>query len=429
MRHTDAMSSVLVVGNGAREHTLCWGLRRSADLSSLYCAPGNAGTAGLAENLPITLDDLDGLVSAAVDLNIDLVVVGPEAPLAAGLADRLRAAHVPVFGPDASAARIESSKAWAKELMQSVGVPTARAEVATSLAEALRLLDGFSWPVVLKADGLAAGKGVSIVQDRAEAERVLDDLFVSRTLGAAADAVLIEEFLTGPELSVLALTDGDALAVMPPARDYKAIFDGDRGPNTGGMGAYTRPSFAPPELMAGIEAVVLRPTLAELARRGSPFAGVLYAGLMLTPDGVRVLEFNCRFGDPETQVIVRMLRSDLFAHLRSVAYGRLDPTSVRWADNVACGVVLASGGYPGSYQTGLPIDGLDRVPEDVVVFHAGTTRDAEDRVVTDGGRVLTVVADGPSLAAARERAYAGAQAIEFEGRYMRRDIGADDEGA
>jgi phosphoribosylamine--glycine ligase len=426
MRHTTAVSSVLVVGNGAREHTLCAGLRQSADLALLYCAPGNAGTAALAENIPIALDNIDGLVDAAVRLQVDLVVVGPEAPLAAGLVDRLRAAGVAAFGPGAAAARIESSKAWAKEIMRAAGVATARAEVATSLVEARRLLDRCSWPLVLKADGLAAGKGVSIVQDRAEAEAVLDDLFVSRSLGAAADAVLIEECMVGPELSVLALTDGEAVAVLPPARDYKRIGEGNTGPNTGGMGAFSRPGFATPGLLAQVEAEILRPTLQELSRRGLPFAGTLYAGLMLTSDGPRVIEFNCRFGDPETQVILPLLASDLLTHLCDVAHGRLDPSSVRWSDGVGCGVVLASGGYPGVYQTGLPIAGLDALPDDIRVFQAGTAHDATGRVVTAGGRVLTVVAVQPDLSSARARAYAAADAISFEGCYLRRDVGADD---
>lgn len=425
MGHTTGVSSVLVVGNGSREHTLCWGLRRSAELTALFCAPGNAGTAALAENLPITLDDIDGLVEAAVRLRVDLVVVGPEAPLAAGLADRLRAAGLAVFGPSAAAAQIEASKAWAKEVVQAAGVATARAEVATSLAEARRLLDRFSWPVVLKADGLAAGKGVTIVQDRAEAERVLDDLFVNRSLGAAADVVLVEEFLVGREVSVLALTDGEAVAVLPPACDYKRIGEGDTGPNTGGMGAFARPRFATPELLDQIEAEILRPTLGELARRGTPFVGTLYAGLMQTSDGPRVIEFNCRFGDPETQVILPLLESDLLAHLRDVARGRLDPSSVRWSDGTACGVVLASGGYPGAYRTGYPITGLDTVPEDVRVFHAGTGFDPQGRIVTAGGRVLTVVALDADLPRARARAYAAADGIGFEGCYLRRDVGVD----
>ena len=426
MTHTCCVTSVLVVGNGAREHALCGGLRRSTDLSTLFCAPGNAGTATLAENLPIGVDNLDGLVDAALSLRVDLVLVGPEAPLAAGLADRLRAAGIATFGPSATAARVESSKGWAKQIMSAAGVPTARAEVSTSVAEARRLLDRFSWPLVLKADGLAAGKGVTIVHERGAAERVLDDLFVARSLGAAADAVLVEEFLTGPELSVLALTDGEAIAVLPPARDYKAIYDGDRGPNTGGMGAYARPAFATDDLIAQVEADVLRPTLKELARRGSPFAGTLYAGLMLTLDGIRVLEFNCRFGDPETQVVVPLIQSDLLEHLLAIAGGRFDPSTVRCSDQVACGVVLASGGYPGSYRTGLPISGLDAVPEDVQVYHAGTSHDGTGRVVTAGGRVLSVVSVQPDLPTARARVYAAAEMVRFEGRYMRRDVGADE---
>ena len=417
---------MLVVGNGAREHALCWGLRRSPRLSALLCAPGNAGTALLAHNLAVGLDDVEGLVDTARRHQVDLVVVGPEAPLAAGLADTLRAAGIATFGPSREAARIESSKAWAKEVMRAAGVPTARAEVATSVAEARAMLDSFGLPVVLKADGLAAGKGVVIARERAEAERALDDFFVARTLGAAADTVLIEECLVGRELSVLAFCDGERVAVMPPARDYKAIFEGDRGPNTGGMGAYARPSDATRELIEHVEARVLLTTVRELARRGTPFGGTLYAGLMLTAAGPRVLEFNCRFGDPETQVVVPLLACDLLDVLVATARGRLDPATVRWSDDVACGVVLASGGYPGPYETGYPIGGLDRVPDDALVFHAGTRRRDDGTVVTAGGRVLSVVGRGPDLATARARAYAGAEPISFEGRYLRGDVGAHD---
>ena len=418
--------NVLVVGNGAREHALCWSLAQGAELGELYCAPGNAGTAELATNLPIGLEDRDDLVEAAVARRVGLVIVGPEAALAAGLVDRLRQRGVPAFGPTAAAARIESSKAWTKDLLHRIGVPTARAEIAVSLSEARRCLARSSYPVVLKADGLAAGKGVTVAQHADEAEAALDELFVARTLGAAADSVLVEEFLAGRELSVLAFSDGERLAVMPPARDYKAAHDGDRGPNTGGMGAYSRPSFATPALMRQIRSQILEPVTAEMAARGHPFVGALYAGLMITPDGPKVLEFNCRFGDPETQVIVPLLESDLLEVAQAVASGRLDETNVRWRPGSACGVVLASAGYPGPHPVGRQIAGLDGAEADALVFHAGTARSPDGDLVTAGGRVLTVIGVGDRLGEARARAYRAANAVRFEGRHCRSDIAADE---
>ena len=420
------MTNVLVVGNGAREHALCHTLRRSPGLTSLRCAPGNAGTAALAENVPARLDDVEQLLRVARERQTDLVVVGPEVPLAAGLADGLREFGIPTFGPDAAAARIESSKAWAKELMRGIGVPTARAVAVTSQAEARKAVEQVGFPAVIKADGLAAGKGVTVAADAAEAEAALEDLFQRRSLGAAADVVVVEECLTGPEVSVLALCDGERIALVPPARDFKAAYDGGLGPNTGGMGAYTRPSFATPGLLARVRLEILEPTVRELARRGSPFVGVLYAGLMITSSGPKVIEFNCRFGDPEAQVILPLLKSDLLETLRAVADGSLDPESLRWSDEILCGVVVASGGYPLTYSTGHPIEGLGDLPAETLVFHAGTRQRDDGVVVTDGGRVLTVVGRGGSLAEARERAYAGAAAISFEGSRYRSDIGDED---
>ena len=422
-------TDVLVVGSGAREDALCWSLARSARRGKLFCAPGNAGTARVATNLPIDVGRVDDLVEVAAGRRIDLVVVGPETPLAHGLVDRLRARGIRAFGPTAAAARIESSKAWAKELLRRHGVPTARAEVAGSLGEARRLLGRFSYPVVLKADGLAAGKGVTIARDRREAEATLEDLFVARTLGAAAESLLVEEFLEGRELSQLALCDGERIAPMPPARDYKRALDGDRGPNTGGMGAYSRPAFATPELLRRVRAEILEPVVAGMAAEGFPFVGALYAGLMLTADGPMVLEFNCRFGDPETQVILPLLRSDLLDVLDAVADGKLDPTTVGWHPGSACGIVLASSGYPGPYPTGRPIRGLDRAAPDALVFHAGSARLEDGTVVTAGGRVLTVVGQGAGPSEARARAYASVGAISFEGASFRTDIAADEPSA
>jgi phosphoribosylamine--glycine ligase len=417
------VTNVLVVGNGAREHALCYALRRSPGLSSLRCTPGNAGTAALAENVTASLEDVEQLLRVAREHRPDLVVVGPEVPLAVGLGDGLREFGIPTFGPDAAAARIESSKAWAKELMRGVGVPTARGVVVTSQAEARKAVEQVGFPAVIKADGLAAGKGVTVAADLAEAEVALEDLFQRRSLGSAADIVVVEECLTGPEVSVLALCDGERLAVVPPARDYKAAFDGGRGPNTGGMGAYTRPSFATPGLLARVRLEILEPTVRELARRGTPFIGVLYAGLMITSSGPKVIEFNCRFGDPEAQVILPLLESDLLETLLAVADGNLDPVTLRWSDDILCGVVQVSGGYPGPYATGQPIEGLDAVPAGTLVFHAGTRQRDDGVVVTAGGRVLTVVGRGATLAEAREQAYAGAASISFEGSRYRSDIG------
>jgi phosphoribosylamine---glycine ligase len=420
------VTNVLVVGNGAREHALCHALHRSPALSSLRCTPGNAGTAAIAENVSASLDDPEQLLRAAREQPTDLVVVGPEVPLAAGLADGLREFGILTFGPDAGAARIESSKAWAKELMRGIGVPTARAIVVTSHAEARRAVDQVGFPAVIKADGLAAGKGVTVAADLAESEAALEDLFQRRSLGAAGDVVVVEECLTGPELSVLAICDGERIALVPPARDYKAAYDGGRGPNTGGMGAYTRPGFATPGLQARVLLEILEPTVRELARRGTPFVGVLYAGLMITDSGPKVIEFNCRFGDPEAQVILPLLESDLLETLLAVADGNLDPTSLRWSDDILCGIVVASGGYPGAYATGHPIEGLDAVPPDALVFHAGTRQREDGVVVTAGGRVLTVVGRGATRDEARERAYAAAASITFEGARYRTDIGDED---
>jgi len=414
---------ILVVGGGAREHTLLWKLSQSAERPRLYCAPGNAGTALLAENVPLRADDVAGLTNWAADQAIDLTIVGPEAPLVAGLADALAARGLAVFGPTRAAAQIEASKSWAKDLLVRHGIPTARAVVADDPAVARRHLDAFGLPVVVKADGLAAGKGVTVATTRAEAEAAVDACLVARVFGEAGRRVLIEECLVGPELSVLTFADGETVVPMVPACDYKRVGDGDTGPNTGGMGAYAPPALATPALRQRVEREILRPTLAALAAEGRPYRGVLYAGLMLTADGPKVLEFNCRFGDPETQVVLPLLDSDLVGIAQAVARGELRSADVRWAPGAACGVVLAAGGYPGEYATGQPISGLDAVPPDVLVFHAGTRAEG-GRVLTAGGRVLTVAAAGPNLAAAQQRVYEAVDGIRFEGRHYRHDIAA-----
>jgi phosphoribosylamine--glycine ligase len=416
---------VLVVGSGAREHALLWKLAQSPRVAALLCAPGNAGTAELAENLAVRSTDIEAVVRSAQDHRVDLAVVGPEEPLARGLVDRLQEAGIRAFGPTQTAARVESSKSWAKEIMTAVGVPTAQAAVARTLEEALAALGIFSMPVVIKADGLAAGKGVVVVGNRDEAFHVLTAFLEDRALGEAAATVVIEEFLRGQEVSVLALTDGSAIVPLVPACDYKRVFDRDRGPNTGGMGAYAPPPAVDASLLESIRTTILEPTVRAMADRGTPMRGVLYAGLMLTDGGPKVLEFNVRFGDPETQVVLPLLDADLAELLAAVADGTLaEVPPIPAPDRAAVGVVLASGGYPAPFRSGLPIEGLEAVPDDLLVFHAGTRRDDSGRVVTAGGRVLTVVGVARDLSAARERAYAGVAAVSFEEQQRRSDIAA-----
>ena len=414
---------VLVVGSGAREHALVWKLAQSPRVGQIFAAPGNPGTATLAQNVLIPASDLDGIVGLAKRERIDLAVVGPEEPLVRGLADRLRAAGVAACGGSAAASRIEGSKSWAKALMREASVPTARSLTVRTLREAKVALAEFGMPVVVKADGLAAGKGVIIAPTPDEALAAMAEFLEEGTLGEAGRTVVLEECLTGREVSVLALTDGTHVRLLTPACDYKRAFDEDLGPNTGGMGAYAPVPAVDGALLETIRAAIIEPTVRALAARGAPLQGVLYAGLMLTADGPKVLEFNARFGDPEAQVILPLLEADLAELLAAVATGSLaDVPPMAPARGAAVGVVLASGGYPGAYANGVAISGLDRVPEDVLVFHAGTRRDDAGRVVTAGGRVLTVVGRGPNLRAARDRAYAGAAAISFEGRQMRGDI-------
>ncbi len=421
---------VLVIGSGAREHTLCWALSRSPLIGQLYCAPGNGGTGAIAENVGLDPMDFSACADWAERHAIDLTVIGPEDPLSGGVADTFTARGLAVFGPSAAAARIEGSKVWAKSLMEGAGVPTARAAHFDDYEQARRwterhAAEGGTFPLVVKADGLAAGKGVVIAEDARDTLLTLDDLMRERTLGAAGASVLIEEFMEGVELSLFALSDGERVLPLAPACDYKRAYDGDRGPNTGGMGAYSQPAFATPELVARIEREILHPTVAALAAGGAPFRGLLYAGLMITRDGPKVVEFNCRFGDPETQVVVPRLDGDLLALCAAVAAGRLDTVPApRWTNDATCGVVIASGGYPGPYEKGAALSGLDMLDHDILAFHAGTQRAADGRLVTSGGRVLTLVAHGATVAAARERVYANIARVRFEGARWRSDIGA-----
>ena len=410
---------VLVVGSGGREHAIVRTLLRSPQAPEVLCAPGNAGIRRDARALDAPADDTEALAAAARGEGVDLVVVGPEAPLVAGLADALAAAGVRCFGPGADAARLEASKAFAKEVMAAAGVPTAAHRVVAGVDEGMDAISGY--PAVIKADGLAAGKGVVVAADEGEARAALDAMLVARRFGDAP--VVVEEFVAGEELSLLALCDGERAVPLAPARDYKRIGDGDSGPNTGGMGCYS-PVAGADDMAREVIAMVHQPVLEELARRGTPFHGVLYAGLMLGEFGFKVLEFNVRFGDPETQVVLPRLGSDLLELLLAATEpGGLAGAVPRWDERTAVCVVLASRGYPASSSSGDAIRGLDDVPADVEVFHAGTAeRDGE--IVTAGGRVLGVTALGADRAAARSAAYAAADVISFEGAQLRRDIAA-----
>ena len=418
--------NVLITGSGAREHALAWKLRQSPRLDQLFIAPGNAGTAALGRNLPVAAMHFDGLLAAVREHRIDLVVIGPEAPLAAGVVDLLSAHDIPVYGPSKAAAEIESSKAFAKALMARACIPTAEARTFTDASAALGYLDererlGLTAPVI-KADGLAAGKGVTVAADFAEARAAVRASLVEGVFGASGSAVLIEERMSGREVSAHAFCDGVTAVPMVYSCDYKRVADNDQGPNTGGMGAYSPPGFVDAVLADEIRRTVIEPTVKAMTDAGRPYRGTLYPGLMITDAGPRVVEYNCRFGDPETQVLLPRLDSDLLDICLAVVQGRLAETPVQWSQHATVGIMLASGGYPGAYATGLPITGLDSVDSDVLVFHAGTRRPDDGGVVTAGGRVLTVVATGPTLAEARDRAYDNVRRIHFDGCHFRTDI-------
>ena len=411
---------VLIVGAGGREHALAWKVAQSPRLTELFVAPGNAGTAPY--NVDIPTDDTERLVEFARQRHIDLVIIGPEVPLAAGLSDALRGAGVKVFGPSQQAAEIESSKAFSKEFMIRHRIPTARFAVFTEHEAAREHLAAVDYPVVIKASGLAAGKGVVIPATADEATTVLRAIMVGHEFGAAGDEVIIEERLSGEEVSLLCFSDGLTVKAMPPAQDHKRLLDGDHGPNTGGMGAYAPAPICPPELAEEFTRTVLQPTIDGLRAEGRPFIGVLYAGLMLTPDGPRVLEFNCRFGDPETQVLLPLLDSDLLSIVEACADGRLAATEVKWKSGSAASVMVASAGYPGKHTNGCVISGLDATFESAFVFHAGTKRVAGE-TVTAGGRVLAVTGWGESIEESLQHAYAPVASIAFEGMQFRKDIG------
>ena len=415
--------NVLVLGSGGREHALAWAIAKSPRLDSLFVAPGNGGTATIAKNVPLDMNDADAVIGFARSENIDLVVIGPEAPLVAGVADAIRAAGIAVFGPGAQGARLEGSKSFSKEFMLAHGLPTARYKKCTSQDEAMDYLHEVGAPIVVKADGLAAGKGVVVAEDMEEAEEAVRDCFAG-DFGEAGSVVVIEEMLEGPECSMLAfLSEGKALA-MPCAQDHKRAFDGDLGPNTGGMGVYSPVPCVTPELEAAMQEIMQNAAAATAKEFDDAYTGVLYGGFMLTAEGPKLLEFNARFGDPETQVIMPRLESDALEAFYTVATGKLDALDLRWTDQVAVCVVLASDGYPGSYEKGKVILGIEEAEEldGVTVFHAGTAFNQDDELVTNGGRVLNVVALADTFEDARELAYEACDKINFEGKQYRHDI-------
>lgn len=415
---------VLVVGAGGREHAIAWKLRQSPELGRLFVAPGNAGTALIATNVPISSNDVNALVYFAKQNHIDLVVVGPEEPLALGLVDACEQAGIKGFGPSASAAQLEADKAFAKQLMRSIAIPTAEARIFDRFADAKAYIATRDEPLVVKAAGLAQGKGVFVCEDPADAILAAERIMVKKAFGPAGQRIVVEERLIGQEASILAFVDGGTIYVMEPSQDHKPVGDGDTGPNTGGMGAYSPAPIVTEAIMDKVISEILVPIVDGMNRNGTPYKGVLYAGLMITPAGPRVLEFNVRFGDPETQALLPRLKTDLLEVFEAVCDGRLDQVRLQWDPRPAVCVVMASAGYPGEYQKGKVIKGLDQVAalEDVWVFHAGTAIE-DGKVLTNGGRVLGVTALGQDIKAARQRAYETVGLIRFEGAHYRKDIG------
>ncbi len=402
---------------------MVWKLVQSPKVKEIYTAPGNAGTAQIARNLNISPTDIKTLAKVAQEKRIELAVIGPESPLADGIVDHFQGIGIPIFGPTKKATEIESSKVFAKELMQKYGIPCARSASFSTYAEAKQYIQQQTPPIVVKADGLAAGKGVTIADSISQALDALANLMESRAFGTAGEKVVIEQCLSGKEMSAFAFTDGTTVIPMVSACDYKRIYDGDQGANTGGMGSYSPPHFMTPTLAKTVKETIMEPAVKAMEKEKKPYKGVLYGGLMITTDGPKVLEFNARFGDPESQVTLPLLKTDLVDILLAVINGNLDQINVKWSEDACVGVVMVSAGYPDSYQTGFPISGLDSLDKDILVFHAGTKIGSEPgQVLTNGGRVLTVVATGKTIAQAREKVYANISRIQFEGCYYRKDI-------
>ena len=413
---------LLVVGGGGREHAICWKLSQSPKVTELYCAPGNAGIAQVAKCVPIKATDVEGIVRWAKENAMDFVMVAPDDPLALGMVDALEAAGIPAFGPRSDAAIIEASKAFSKELMKKYGIPTARYETFTDLPAALRYVEEQGAPIVVKADGLALGKGVTVAATVAEAQQALRDMMEGGKFGKSGAKVVIEECMTGPEVTVLAFCDGRHVVPMLSSQDHKRAYDGNQGPNTGGMGAISPPPQYTPDIARRCMDEIFLPTVRAMEAEGRPFKGVLYFGLMLTPDGPKVVEYNARFGDPETQAVLSLLDSDLMDIFTACREGMLDQADIRWKNQAACCLVLASGGYPLEYKKGCPISGLDEADRSSVVFHAGTAL-KDGQIVTNGGRVLGVTALGDTLEQAIANTYAAAKPISFQNMHFRTDIG------
>ncbi|WP_068614433.1 phosphoribosylamine--glycine ligase [Paenibacillus tuaregi] len=415
---------ILVIGGGGREHAICWALAKSPKAGTIYCAPGNAGSGEVAELVPIQVGEFDRLTAFAKEKQVGLVVIGPDDPLADGIVDAFEQENIPVFGPRKNAAHIEGSKTFMKDLLHKYNIPTAAYEKFDNYEAALEYLRSQPVPIVIKADGLAAGKGVTVAFTREEAEKALSDIMVSQVFGSAGSQVVIEEFMSGQEMSILSFVDGETVRPMSAAQDHKQVFDGDKGPNTGGMGTYSPLPHIPDSIIEEAVETIIKPTAKAMVAEGRPFRGVLFAGLMITPDGKpKTIEFNARFGDPETQVVLPRLKSDLLEIFLAAVNGTLDQVEIEWSEEAAVCVVLASPGYPASYPKGLEISGLDQVQE-ALVFHAGTARNADGGWATNGGRVLGVVGLGRDIAEARSKAYAEAERITFEGKHFRTDIAA-----
>jgi phosphoribosylamine--glycine ligase len=411
---------ILVIGNGGREHALIWKLKQSSKVNKIFVAPGNAGTSKLAQNIP--LSKTCEIINWVKKNHVDLVIVGPDSYLAEGIVDKLQKSSIPVFGPTKEASEIEWSKAFAKQFMEEESIPTARYAVFADIKKAKVYIQNQSFPLVIKASGLALGKGVIIAKDIQEADQALDEIMADKVFGKAGNEVVIEEFLQGREISIHAFCDGDTAILFPPSQDHKRIFDNDKGPNTGGMGTIAPVPWVTKKQMREIKEKIVMPTLRALKKRGRPFCGILFPGIMITEDGPKVIEFNARFGDPETQSYMRLLETDLVDILLSCVNGCLKDQKIKWSSKSACCIVCASGGYPSEYQKGKAIDGIDVIKDDIVVFHAGTKLD-KDKIVTNGGRVLGVTSTGNDLKEALLKAYEAIKSVSFEGMQYRKDIG------
>lgn len=414
---------ILVIGGGGREHTLVWKISQNPKLEKIYCAPGNAGIAGQAECVKLDLTNNEEIVNFAEEKKIDLTVIGPEDPLAKGIVDEFEKRNLPVFGPNSQGAQIESSKSFAKNLLKKYKIPTGEAEIFTQREPALDYLKDLTPPLVVKADGLAAGKGVIITETKEKAEKAIDACLVDKAFGEAGNKILIEEYLEGEEVSFFGLTDGKIILPMVLAQDFKRVFDEDKGPNTGGMGSYSPVPFVDDQLHQEMVSRIAQATIEAMSKEGITYKGVLYGGLIITSDGPKVLEFNCRFGDPENQVVIPRLQSDLLEAMLAVVEGRLHQIRLEWDERVCVDVVLASQGYPGKYETGFPISGLDEAEriEGINIFHAGTAK-SNGKIVTSGGRVLNISSLAEDFKKSREKAYEAISQINFEGMHFRKDI-------